>query len=176
MSDPKILSWENKPERKAWSTQLLSSISTAMPSLGQARAEIFLPGYDGLSPDLQIKFWAELLIAMSWFESKWKPSEIYHEPPPLGVDSVGLLQLSYEDEKPYGLEKLSREKKSLEDPLVNLRCGVAILAKLTSHDKVVESSAGKKYGGASRYWSVIRQGEKHHLEEIRARVKDAVWL
>lgn len=112
------------------------------------------------------------MVAISWHESKWHPNEIYHEPPPLGVDSVGLLQLSYEDEKPYGLEPLSRVAKSLQDPLVNLRCGVKIIAKLVAHDKVVESNSGKKFGGASRYWSVIRQG--HHLEDIKRAVRKAI--
>ena len=75
----------------------------------------------------QIKFWAELFIAIARFESNWRPHEIFHEPPPLGVDSVGLLQLSYEDEPVYRLEHLDRNVKSLEDPLVNLRCGVKIM-------------------------------------------------
>ena len=174
MSDPNILSWDNSQARKPWSEQLLKSIAAAKQSLDEANVEAFLPGYGQLDLASQIKFWAELVIAIAWFESKWNPNDIYHEPAPLNVDSVGLLQLSYEDAKPYHLEPLDRTEKSLQDPLVNLRCAVTILATLVSQNKVVEYSSGKKFGGASRYWSVIRQG--HHVDEIRARVKDALSL
>jgi hypothetical protein len=168
------LSWDNDPIRKTWSAELLKSVEAAKPLLDQANAEAFIKGYGELEPPFQLKFWAELMVAISWHESKWKPDEIYHEPPPLNVDSVGLLQLSCEDEKPYGLEPLSRTAKSLQDPLVNIRRGVTIIAKLVSHDKVVESSSRKKFGGASRYWSVIRQGR--HLEDIGSAVREAMSM
>lgn len=176
MSDSKTLTWDHNPIRKPWSAQLLTSVGEFKGLLDQGQPDVFVPGYSGLAPEYQVKFWGELIVAIAWPESRWKPNCIYHEPPPLGVDSVGLLQLSYEDEKPYGLEPLDRAAKSLEDPLVNLRCGVKILAKLVSTNKVVEFTGQKKYGGASRYWSVMRAGEKHHLEEIRASVKDALGL
>ena len=150
------LTWDTLPERKAWSSQLIDSITTAKIQLDHGNPEAFVPGYANLSSALQIKFWAELIVAIAHFESSWKPHEIFHEPPPLGVDSVGLLQLSYEDEPNFHLEKLDRGVKSLEDPLVNLRCGVKILR------------------GGARYWSVLRPG--HHLDEIRGAARNAVGL
>lgn len=136
----------------------------------------FVQGYSGLTDELKLKFWAELVIAMAWRESSWNPHNIYHEPPPLGVDSVGLLQLSYEDEVPYSLEPLDREAHSLEDPLINLRCGIKVLAKLIADDGVVASSNGKHHKGSPRYWSVMRPGSTHHLEEIREKVRVSVHL
>ena len=174
MSDDAMLTWDSAPERRGWSRQLLESIASARQELDRGNPEQFAPGYSGLPPPRQIKFWAELFIAIARFESNWRPHEIFHEPPPLGVDSVGLLQLSYEDEPVYRLEHLDRNVKSLEDPLVNLRCGVKIMSTLVVKDSVVASSDGGRHRGGARYWSVLRAG--HHVDEIRNAAKAAVAL
>ena len=109
------LSWEtNHPERATWSAQLISSVQQYKAQLDAGNPEGFIPGYNKLTPVVQLKFWAELIVAMSKFESNWNPHDIYHEPPPLGVDSIGLLQLSYEDEDNYHLEHLNKANKDLE--------------------------------------------------------------
>lgn len=175
MIDPDTLSWDNSPARKPWSEQLLISVAAAIPLLEQADADAFVAGYSGLAAPLRIKYWSELLVAIAWFESGWDPNNIYPEGPPLNVDSIGLLQLSYEDQQSYHLkEPLDPAKKSLRDPSINLRCGVDIFSHLLSRDKVVASQDGGKYKGAARYWSTIRQQE--HLAEIQARVKAALGL
>ena len=174
MANESVLSWDSKPERAAWSAQLLASISASKATLDRGHPKGVALGYSALPSPLQTKWWAELLVEMARFESSWKPHEIYHEPPPLGVDSVGLLQLSYEDEPIYRLEKLDRAAKSLEDPLVNLRCAVAILAALVCKDGVVASSNGAKHKGGARYWSVLRTG--HHIDEILSHANKAVGL
>lgn len=174
MIDPTSLTWDNSDARKPWTAQLLTSVEAAIPLLEQADADAFVAGYAGLGAPLRIKYWAELLVAIAWFESNWNPNNITPEPS-LGVDSIGLLQLSYEDQKSYHLpEPLDPAKKSLQDPLTNLRCGVYIFAHLVSQDKVVEGKDGGKYQGAARYWSTIRQQE--HLGEIQSRVKAALGL
>lgn len=43
-----------------------------------------------------------------------------YEPPPLEVGSISLLQLSYEGEIPYKLERLYPKAHILEGPVVNL--------------------------------------------------------
>lgn len=174
------LSWDTKPERKPWSAELIKAIQLHLNDLEQGSPDLFIAGYNGLSADGKLLFWAELVIAMAKFESNWNPHDVFHEPPPLGVDSVGLLQLSYEDQPVYSLEPLSRENKSLEDPLVNIRCGVKILARLVSKDKVIAkeivSNGKKRFQGAARYWSVLREGQAHHLSEIKALVRKATGL
>lgn len=162
------LSWDTKPERKSWSQELLATIPAHLEQLEVGNPEQFVAGYVQLSQLERVGYWAELFIAIAKFESSWKPNAIYHEPPPLGVDSIGLLQLSYEDEAIYRLERLDRAKRSLEDPLVNLRCGVKILASLLTQDRMVAFSNGNSHRGGARYWSVLRPGLKHHLEEIKA--------
>jgi hypothetical protein len=169
-----VLSWDTKAERKAWSAELVKAVEAHKADLDRGNPDGFIPGYTGLSADQQVKFWAELIIGMAKFESAWKPNTIYHEPPPLNIDSVGLLQLSYEDQPGYKLEPLDRAKRSLEDPLINLRCAVKIMAKLVAKDGVVAAGAGKKSRGAARYWSVLREG--HRIDEIKARTKKQLGL
>jgi hypothetical protein len=168
------LSWDNVLARKAWSTQLIASVTDRIAQLEQANPNAFIDGYNTLSSALRIKFWAEMLIAIAKFESNWNPHDIFHEPPPLGVDSIGLLQLSYQDQANYKLEPLSEAARSLEDPLVNLRCGVTIFATLVGQDRTVASSVSGKFRGAARYWSTLRAG--HKLDQIVALTKNNVGL
>jgi hypothetical protein len=175
-ASPVVLSWDNKTERMPWSNQLIACVSAKKAELDKGNADTFIAGYNGLAADMQVKFWAELLVAMAKFESGWNPHDIFQEPPPLTEDSVGLLQLSYGDQNNYPLEPLNKATRSLEDPLVNLRSGVTIFAKLVAEDKVVTKGGGAKGDGASRYWSVLREGAKHHLAEIKALTKKNVGL
>lgn len=164
------LSWDNSI-RKPWSLELLKALSLHKADLDAGNPEDFVAGYSTISEDRQLKFWAELIIAMAKFESSWKPTAVFHEPPPLGVDSIGLLQLSYQDQPIYHLEPLDPARDSLKDPLINLRCGIKILAHWLVKDKVVASSAGGHHRGAARYWSVVREGATHHLREIKQLTK-----
>jgi len=171
---PTTLSWDNVLARKAWSAQLLTSLNASLPQLEQGNPDTFLNGYSALSSALRLKFWAELLIAVAKFESNWDPHNIFQEPASLGVLSVGLLQLSYEDQHNYNLEPLSRAAKSLEDPLINLRCGVIIFTTLVVRDKTIASSASGKSRGAAAYWSTLRAG--HKVDQIIALIKKNVGL
>jgi hypothetical protein len=65
------------------------------------------------------------------------PNNVYHEPAPLNRDSVGLLQLSYSDQKMYEVEHLDPALESLKDPFVNIRCGVTILAHWMAKDEAL---------------------------------------
>jgi hypothetical protein len=165
------LSWESQshPERKAWSTKLLELVSTHKARLDQGNPNVFISGYDGLSADLQRKFWAELIVAMAKFESSWNPNDVYHEPPPLGINSVGLLQLSLPDGANYHLQPALNNENQLKDALINLEWSVQILAHLLARDKVVASSTNGKFRGGAAYWSVLRAG--HKIDQIIALVK-----
>ena len=112
--------------------------------------------------------WAALFAAIAYYESGYDPHSIFKEAS--GQNSVGLLQLSYEDQRAYGLEPLDRKARSLEDPLVNLRCGVRIMANLVARDHVIAGGSSLKDGrGGGRYWSTLWEG--HHLAGIQAMVQ-----
>ena len=166
----KVLSWEGgHPERGAWSDELRSAIRPALANLELAQdIEKFAPNYKGLPESRRIDVWAALFVAIAYYESGYDPRSIFKETS--GQDSVGLLQLSYEDQKPYGLEPLDRKARSLEDPLVNLRCGVKIMAHLVARDRVIAGGSSLKDGrGGGRYWSTLWEG--HHLAGIQEMVK-----
>lgn len=96
---------------------------------------------------------AQLMSKMAQYESSFNPSEVYHEPPPLGVDSIGLFQLSIESEKT--LCSLT-SKEQLKDPIINIKCAVKVLYKWTARDKVLYGGKKGAWLGGSRYWSVLR--------------------
>lgn len=170
------LSWDTNPTRKTWSNELISAVRSHMTELEQGNPDSFVSGYNGLLDDNKVRYWAELVIRMIKWESSFNPHCIFHEPAPLNVDSVGLLQLSYGDGPNYHLEPLSLEHKSLEDPLLNIRCGLKILAHWLAKDKVVAEGTGHDSKGGARYWSVLRTGASHHREDIRTHVKSTLGL
>ena len=170
------LSWDDDPSRKVWSEALLAAIREHKADLERGNPDAFVAGYSTLSPDDQAKYWAELVIAMAKYESNWNPHARLKEPPPLNVTSLGLLQLSYEDAKQYELGPLDRNTHSLEDPAVNLRCGVAILAHLLARDHTVAAGRGDASRGGARYWAVLREGRKHRLAEIKSYVRHALGM
>jgi len=169
---PITLSWDNSPERAEWSRALIDAIRSRKSDLDAGHPDDFIPGYAQLSPEAQVKFWAEFVIAIAKYESTWNPRAHFKEPPPLKVESVGLLQIAYEDGKEYRFDPpLDRAAKSLEDPATNLRCGVTILAQLVSHDGAVVGGKGDHSRGAARFWAVLREGKSHRLAEIKALTK-----
>ncbi len=170
------LTWDNVEGRKKWSEQLLASVAESLPALESADVSAFAPRYSDLDPVARLRFWGEFFVAMSWYESAWDPRCVYHEPPPLSVDSIGLLQLSYEDARVYDLEPLDPRdaEHSLKNPVVNLRCGVAILARLVARDHVVTQTSGRSHRGGARYWSVLRP--RRRLKQIRRWVLSTAGL
>lgn len=166
------LSWDDSPQRAAWSAALIEAVRSRKSDLDAGHPDDFISGYAQLSPDAQVKFWAEFVIAIAKYESTWNPHAHFKEPPPLKVESIGLLQIAYEDEKEYHFDPpLDRNAKSLEDPATNLRCGVAILAKLVSQDGAVVGGKGDHSRGGARFWAVLRDGKSHKLAAIKALTK-----
>jgi hypothetical protein len=172
------LSWDNVPQRQAWSQKLIASVSEKKTDLEQGNPNGFVAGYSTLATDaLKTKFWAELLVAIAKFESDWDPKNVFHEPPPLGVNSIGLLQLSLKDQNGYQVSPHITDENELKDPLLNLGWGVTIFAHLIAQDSVVASGSGKPGDaakGAARYWSVLRAG--HKIDLIKALTKKNVGL
>lgn len=98
----------------------------------------------------------EFFVVVARLESDWNPHAFLKEKPPAN-DSVGLLQISYEDQSDYKLEPPDPEAKSLEDPLVNIRCAVRMIAHLLRQNGVVAGRSAGKWQGGARYWAVLRK-------------------
>jgi hypothetical protein len=162
------LAWEKgHPERISWSAELRNQISSYLADFDKAPdLADFCPAYSTISAQDRVSVLATIIVGIAKYESNYNPKEHFGEPPPLGYDSIGLFQLSYEDG--FSWCRLDRKTKSLENPLINIQCAVPEMARLTVKDKIF--AAGKTSDdaeGLAKYWSVLREGSKHHLDDIK---------
>lgn len=152
------LSWEKYPENRPWTIFVNNLISTEAISVFNTAQDIkeFCPKYFGLDMGDRVHVWAEMISAISYYESAWKPGTKFDEPK-LGYPSLGLMQLSYEDlpNHPYCKFEKGNPDKSILDPYLNLDCGIRIL-------KTQISRKGKIVIRSGAYWSVIKEGHKNN--------------
>jgi hypothetical protein len=167
------LGWDTADARKPWSAELLKAVAAHRPDLDGGNPEGFVPGYAQLSAEAQAKYWGEFFVAVAKLESDWNPHAFYEEDESIN-DSVGLFQISYADQQPYGLEPLDPKAKSLEDPLVNIRCAVKMMAHWLRKDGVVAGGSAGKWRGGARYWAVLRKAASR--AKIQAYVKKQMGL
>lgn len=195
---PGNLSWNASPGREEWTTFVHGiMLHELLPAFDQASdIALFCPKYAQLNDGKRAFVAAEIVSAIAKFESNWRPTTRMKEPssgfpkpdPVTGqpVYSEGLLQLSYQDSKNYsrrgsycdGIDwskdknlGASDPKKTILQPLINLNCGVHILGYLVKRDGVIAKGAGSSSKGGAAYWSVLREGASHHLNEIRLMVR-----
>ncbi len=144
---------------------------------------LFCPKYDLLNTKQKMNFWAQLIVAVARFESRWNPTARYVETtmgndPVTGeqVASEGLLQMSYQDvvsynkicdfdwtkDKDISHKNPNDPRKTIFDPFKNLRCGVRVLARQikTKHSITLDAGA---------YWAVLKKNGAHEkIQEISA--------
>jgi len=154
------LPWDGVTGSSAWTTALLHDIK-ASQLLTKAPLGIseFMPSFwqHHTDPEAMTKFWAHLIAMMAKFESSWIPTEVYHEPPPLSIDSIGLLQLSVPDGQSYHLNPPVLTATDLKDPLKNLSWGVQIMDHLVQDNNFFSAiNYSGKWRGLGAYWSVMR--------------------
>lgn len=149
------LSW-NQPE---WDEKVYLELDSALPFFTGAKdVKTWCPKIDALSIVEQKHAIGEFMVAIAKYESSLNPKAFYMEPAPLNYHSIGLYQLSYEDNRGYPDCKLDKSKKNLEDPVVNIHCSFVIMKKLLKDGSISAPSAPWK--GLSRYWSVMRPKKK----------------
>lgn len=174
------LSWEkNHPERKKWSEFVFEFLNAEMIEIFDSAkdARRICPKYEALSKEQRISVWSELISAVTYYESGWNPASRMIETT-MGIDPVtkkqvaseGLLQLSYQDVPNYGsvlkfpLCRIEWQKdkgldvkdvkKTIFDPLINLECGIRIMANQIKKKGSVILENGV-------YWAVLRDGGKY---------------
>lgn len=161
MLNPNHLAWYGVNGAQAWTDQLHESVLASMlPTLDPASVKDFCPHYDELDAPSRVMFWMQLMSKIAEQESGFNPKSTYQEPGGSrgpGTLSVGLFQISYEDERPYGLEPLNRANDDLENAVVNIRCTVKMMEHLIDQDDALygKTKLGK-WVGLSRYWSCMR--------------------
>lgn len=156
------------PERQEWSRYLVKILMEDWNSLLKGSSDIkdFCPNYYNLGSQDRANVWAQLIVAMTRFESGYNPTARMRETG-MGTDPVtgrqvrseGLLQLSYQDELGYRFcdfdwskdKHLSSTdpKKTILNPYKNLYCGVGIMSRQIARKGAIKVSSGA-------YWSVIK--------------------
>jgi len=140
--------WAKKPNTEAWTVAVIKAVRLFRENLETARdIEDFCPGYERAGRQSREICWLRLVSKVAKFESGFDIHQKYKEP--MGMISVGLLQLS------DGECLLSRNRKpDLENPVHNLKCGVAIMARLIKRDRYIDGPIWAR--GAAAYWSTLR--------------------
>tara|TARA_Y100000310_G_scaffold243676_1_gene248221 strand:- start:6409 stop:7041 length:633 start_codon:yes stop_codon:yes gene_type:complete len=127
-----------------------------------------------------VKFWGNILVTMSFWESKWKPDAKYQESfrdrNGKRIWSRGLFQLSIESS--LGYKCPFKKESDLHDPHLNIKCAVMILERWVTRDKYIANNGKKSleclrsgspwYCGGARYWSVLRGSRDYTSKALRA--------
>jgi Putative peptidoglycan binding domain/Transglycosylase SLT domain len=145
---------------RKWAAYAASQVAnTPLPGVSLTDGGLFAPQYSTFSPATRIQFWAQLIISIMKYESDYDPGNIYLEK--FNVYSIGLLQVSYEDQASYHLNlHYSAANHDLEDPQKNMILGIQIMAKLAARDNCISGQVGTNWMGLSAYWSTVRTDPK----------------
>lgn len=154
--------WEkSRGDSRAWTVYAFNALETLGPGLlSQTPADIadYCANYRNLDLANKKNFWVYFISSITQFESAFDPTSVYQESFDNSagepVLSVGLLQLSIEDARPYKCAEI-QTSADLKDPLKNLACGIRIFNRWIAGDGVIRSNVGG-WKGAARYWSTIR--------------------
>lgn len=164
-------SWRKVNKDCSWTSGAEKAVAaSSLASRNPTDVSDFCPHYSALSTDQKNKFWVGLLSAIARPESNYKPettyTEDFNDSSGKKVISRGLLQISIEsaNQKLYscGIKK----SEDLQDPTINLQCGVKILDAWVRKDNVIASYIKGQPRGGGRYWSTLRQS-KGHLPELK---------
>ena len=158
--------WAKKNTDGSWTAAAEAAVgASGLPDSIPRDVEAFCPSYKSRSLAERKIFWVGLLSIVSRPESNFKPETTYTEDfsdsQGKKVVSRGLLQISIEsaNQKKYacGIQKA----EDLHDPAVNLTCGVKILDAWVKTDNVIATYGKSPARGGGRYWSTLRERNKH---------------
>lgn len=145
--------WTRKSNANFWTDVTLAEIRANRSLMEKATdVEKFCPGYDDVSPRLKQICWLRIIGAMVFFETTLNPTESFLEPD--GKVSAGLMQLSPSE------CSVAHSTELLKNPVLNLSCGIRMMARLIARDGKITGPEGKR--GASQYWSVLRAPYESH--------------
>ena len=158
--------WGARNPDGSWATAAAQAVAAStLPASLPADVAGFCPAYAERTPEERVRFWVGLLSAMARPESNFTPEAQHVEPfadaQGQRVVSRGLLQISIEsaNQARYGCAIALAE--DLHDPAVNLACGVKILAYWVATDGAIASHGTGPARGGGRYWSTLRERNKH---------------
>lgn len=122
--------WDNYSIATGWTGFVLEGLNNSnLLSFVPADVSDFWIDYSEANNEGRTQFWLMLISAIAKMESNFDSACVYREPPPLNVDSIGLMQLSLGD-KSYGCDFTDEE--TIKDPRRNLLCAVRIIDRLVN--------------------------------------------
>ncbi len=141
--------WAKVPGTEAWTKTVLRALNRLREDLEEARdLEQFCPEYSQASKFQRNVCWLRLISAVAKFESSFNPQHRYLEP--MGMYSIGLMQLS------DGECILNGDPRpNLANASNNLKCAMAMMAKLIRRDRYIDGPLWAR--GAGAYWSTLRR-------------------
>ena len=146
--------WDGHHGAEKWTGYVEEGLDgSALPSIMPADASDFWSGYERADEAGRRQFWLMLISAVAKEESSFDPNCVYHEPPPLDEDSLGLMQLSVGD-KSYGCD--FPDEAAVKDPRRNLLCAVRIIDELVQRAGRIGGDVAHRKAGAAAYWSTLR--------------------
>lgn len=123
----------------------------------------FCPAYASQGPADRAIFWRALLTAIVKPESNYQTATAYWEDGRQQQYSLGLLQLSYNDNAGYSCGFTTEAQ--VTNPDRNLACGIRIVSKLVRRDGRIGGD-GDNTSGAAAYWSTLRSSSRARAEII----------
>ena len=158
--------WDHEVQQgRRWTVFTAEALEKYAPGLidshpGDIRE--FCPAYSSLDRKGRKVFWINFVSAVAFKESSFRPSDSYVEnfrnSSGNAVVSRGLMGLSLESSQLYACRM--NTERDLEDPKLNLECGVKILGKWVMRTGRLSGHIGGHWVGASRYWGVMRTPNK----------------
>ena len=125
--------WGTKGGRNTWSLAALSALrgpASRLPEIVPDDIETWCPAYPSAGREDREAFWLGLVSALAKHESTYRPTAVGG-----GGLWYGLLQILPSTARLYGCQAGSGD--ALKDPRLNLACGLRIMAKTVSRDRVV---------------------------------------
>lgn len=143
-----VPAWSNVQNTGSWTDTVHQIVKAQLKELEKARDKsVFCPGYDAADQLQREACWVRLVSAIVFFESGFKPGDVFTEPN--GAKSVGLMSLS------PGECVNAPTVDTLKVPEKNLACGTAKMASLIARHGYIDGPVSQR--GAAAYWSVLRK-------------------
>lgn len=159
---------EKHDERKPWSDFLIKKLSDNLTVLDNAKdMYLFCSKYKDLDHTTKLKVWGELFVALSYYESMFKPNA---QSVDVGTKenrdtwSIGLFQMSVIDIKNYKIQNMKYDFNDLLKAEPNIDLAVTIMAKQIDTKKQIVVKIGP-------YWATLYNGKYSKINEIKLRVQ-----
>jgi len=153
--------WANVKDANYWTSLVVAAIRHELPRLEKAKdINEWCPAYWSASDHHKEVCWLRILGGLVKTESSFKPETKFYEAD-MKKYSVGMMALSPPNEcRNYDTVEL------LQNPLLNLACGIGKFAGLIERDGVIYGKTivtnprtkkkEEKFLGPSAYWSTMR--------------------